>query len=31
MYAVADLDAWADQRSFEARSDEYAEPRRRLP
>ncbi|MBA0433232.1 DNA-binding protein [Stenotrophomonas maltophilia] len=26
MYAVADLDAWADQRSFEATSDpEYAE------
>ncbi|HEP6426270.1 TPA: helix-turn-helix domain-containing protein [Burkholderia cenocepacia] len=28
MYAVADLDAWADQRSFEATSDpEYAEHR----
>lgn len=28
MYAVADLDAWADQRSFEATSDpEYAEQR----
>jgi len=26
MYAMADLDAWADQRSFEATSDpEYAE------
>lgn len=26
MYAVADLDAWADERSFEATSDpEYAE------
>ncbi|MOA60532.1 hypothetical protein D3C78_1854350 [compost metagenome] len=26
MYAVADLDAWADQHSFEATSDpEYAE------
>jgi hypothetical protein len=26
MYAVADLDAWADQRSYEATSDpEYAE------
>ena len=26
MYAVADLDAWADARSFEATSDpEYAE------
>ncbi len=26
MYAVSDLDAWADQRSFEATSDpEYAE------
>jgi hypothetical protein len=26
MYAVSDLDAWADQRSYEATSDpEYAE------